>query len=212
MTSPAEQLARTPPATPPFDIVRSAYVELLVTDLAASEHFYVDLLGMIVSARTDDALYLRGWEERLHHSLVLRRGARSPGRGVRLGFRVRDRERPGPGRRALRREGLTTRWIDAGSDPGWDARCASGTRSAIPLEFFHEMSSSRPSSSASTSIAARRSCASITSTSTRPRGGDFRFWLELGFRCTEYISTDAATTSGSPAPGCCASRPSTTSR
>ena len=49
------------PASPPFDIVRSAYAELLVTDLDASEHFYVDLLGMVVSTRSDDAIYLRGW-------------------------------------------------------------------------------------------------------------------------------------------------------
>ena len=72
MASPAEQLASSPPATPPFDIVRAAFVELHVTDLAASEHFYAELLGMIISARTEDAVYLRGWEERQHHSLVLR--------------------------------------------------------------------------------------------------------------------------------------------
>ena len=41
-----------PPAAPPYDIVRAAYAELQVTDLPASEHFYVDLLGMIVAERT----------------------------------------------------------------------------------------------------------------------------------------------------------------
>src|ERR1700743_3940458 len=72
--------------TPPYNIVRAALVELRVRDLAASEHFYVELLGMIVSARTDDAVYLRGWEERVHHSLVLRRDAEPA--AARLGFRV----------------------------------------------------------------------------------------------------------------------------
>jgi crotonobetainyl-CoA:carnitine CoA-transferase CaiB-like acyl-CoA transferase len=33
-----------------------------------SRDFYVEQLGMIVAAETSDALYLRGWEERLHHS------------------------------------------------------------------------------------------------------------------------------------------------
>ena len=57
-------------------------------DLDASERFYVDLLGLIVSERTPGALYLRGWEERSHHSLVLRR---APVAGVaRLAFRVRE--------------------------------------------------------------------------------------------------------------------------
>ena len=106
MTSPAEQLARTPPATPPFDIVRAAFVELQVTDLAASEHFYAELLGMIVSARSDDAVFLRGWEERQHHSLILRKPrAGDPATASRLGFRVRTEQRPGTGRRALRRAG-----------------------------------------------------------------------------------------------------------
>ena len=56
MASAARQLVNTPPATPPFDIMRAAFVELQVTDLAASEHFYAGLLGMIVSARTEDAV------------------------------------------------------------------------------------------------------------------------------------------------------------
>ena len=67
--------ARTDPMS--FDILRAAYVELHVRDLDASRHFYVDLLGLVVSAETGDALYLRGWEERLHHSIVLRQSDQS---------------------------------------------------------------------------------------------------------------------------------------
>src|SRR6202049_327629 len=82
-----DELVAAPVAAPPFDIMRSAYAELMVTDIAASEHFYVDLLGLAVSARTDDALYLRGWEERLHHSLLLL--VASAAACARLAFRVR---------------------------------------------------------------------------------------------------------------------------
>lgn len=57
---------------PPFDIVRAAHAELLVSDLEASRHFYVDLLGFVVTEETPGALYLRGYEEQVHHSLVLR--------------------------------------------------------------------------------------------------------------------------------------------
>src|SRR5262249_52839899 len=60
--------------TPPFDVVRFAHIELIVTDLAASREFYVDEMGLVPTAETSDALYLRGYEERLHHSLVLREG------------------------------------------------------------------------------------------------------------------------------------------
>ena len=85
--SSAGELAAAPPAQPPYDIVRSAWAELVVLDLAEAERYYVDVLGLIVSERGPGALYLRGWEERLHHSLVLREG---PVAGLeRLAFRVR---------------------------------------------------------------------------------------------------------------------------
>ena len=43
MTSAAQRLANTTPADTPFDILRAAFVELHVRDLAASEHFYAEL-------------------------------------------------------------------------------------------------------------------------------------------------------------------------
>src|SRR6202046_4710733 len=58
---------------PPFNVVRASHVELGVRDLVRSRAFYVDCLGLLVSDETDDALYLRGVEERNHHSIVLRR-------------------------------------------------------------------------------------------------------------------------------------------
>ena len=64
--------------------MRSAYAELHVADLDVSERFYGDLLGLVVTACTDDSLYLRGWEERVHHSLVLRRGDASRRNGSRF--------------------------------------------------------------------------------------------------------------------------------
>jgi catechol 2,3-dioxygenase len=59
--------------TPP-DVIRCAYAELIVTDLAASRSFYVDVLGLVVTYEDEDAIYLRAFEEYLHHSLIIRRG------------------------------------------------------------------------------------------------------------------------------------------
>ena len=59
-----------------------------------SRAFYVDCLGLLVSDETDDALYLRGVEERNHHSIVLRRCARSRRAGARLQARQRGGSRP----------------------------------------------------------------------------------------------------------------------
>ena len=56
------------------NIVRASYLELIVTDLDRSRWFWSDMLGFHVTAQDDEALYLRGTEEAVHHSLVLRRG------------------------------------------------------------------------------------------------------------------------------------------
>jgi catechol 2,3-dioxygenase len=73
---------------PPFDVLRVSHVELGVADLERSRSFYEDALGMVVTARDDEALWLRGLEDSCHHCLVLRRG--SPGSCLRIGFRVRE--------------------------------------------------------------------------------------------------------------------------
>jgi 3,4-dihydroxyphenylacetate 2,3-dioxygenase len=73
---------------PPPDIVRAAYATLVVTDLAEARHFWVDLLGFVVTAEDQAALYLRGFDELSHHNLVLRAGP-SAAAGA-LGYRVRS--------------------------------------------------------------------------------------------------------------------------
>ena len=73
---------------PPPDIVRSAYAELIVTNLAEARHFWVDLLGFVVTDEDSESLYLRGYDELTHHNLVLRAGP-AGALGV-LAFRVRS--------------------------------------------------------------------------------------------------------------------------
>jgi catechol 2,3-dioxygenase len=75
-----------PARQPPFDIVRSSHVELVARDLERSRAFYVGALGFVETGSDGDALYLRGLEERGHHSIVLRRGEQPLARA--LGFRV----------------------------------------------------------------------------------------------------------------------------
>jgi len=73
LTDPAARRIRTPKALPP-DVLRCAYMELVVTDLAQSRNFYVDVLGLVVTEEDQDAVYLRSFEEFIHHNLVLRTG------------------------------------------------------------------------------------------------------------------------------------------
>ena len=75
---------------PPFNIIRCSHVRLGVVDLDRSKAFYVDTLGLYVEDETLDAIYLRGVEERQHHSVVLQRSA--PATAHHLGFKVGSEE------------------------------------------------------------------------------------------------------------------------
>ena len=63
----------TPEAEAP-DVLRVAYMEIQVTNLAASREFYVDVLGLHVTHEDDQEIYLRSAEEFIHHNLVLKQG------------------------------------------------------------------------------------------------------------------------------------------
>src|SRR3954471_6143452 len=129
-------LVAAPPAQTPYDIVRTAWAELAVLDLAASEQYYVDVLGLIVSARAPGALYLRGWEERLHHSLVLREG---PVAGLRrLAFRVREEADLDALAADFAARGCETEDSD-GEHPGTGRALHVRDPFGFPLAFFHEM-------------------------------------------------------------------------
>lgn len=125
------------PTSPPPDVVRCVAMELVVTDLAASRHFYVDVLGLVVTEEDDTCVYLRTYEEFVHHNLVLRQGPVAA--AAAFSFRVRapqDVDRAVAfyeelGCRVERRaEGFTRGVRDAVrvQDP-----------LGFPYEFFHEV-------------------------------------------------------------------------
>ena len=187
MTRPSELLAAGPRQTP-FDIMRCAYSELLVTDLAASERFYVDLLGMIVSARTADTLYLRGWEERQHHSIVLREAPSMA--AERLSFRVRSNDDLALIAADFEQRGCPARWVD-GDHAGMGRALRVWDPFGFPLEFFHDMEQFETQLQR---FDIQRGAPIMRLDhfnvhSPQPEE-TIAFWLDLGFRCTEYISTD----------------------
>ena len=59
--------------SPAFRVTRASHLVYTVRDLARSREFYTEVLGLVVSDEDRDTLYLRGVEERTHHSLVLKR-------------------------------------------------------------------------------------------------------------------------------------------
>ena len=82
----AELVKPGPHAEPPFNIVRLSHVEFTVTDLDAAKRFYVDSMGLVLSAQQDGTLYLRALEERGHHCLRLTEAAEPS--VSRIGFKL----------------------------------------------------------------------------------------------------------------------------
>lgn len=121
------------------NIIRSAHGEYRVTDLERARAFYVEVLGFVETERTADALYLRGLEERDHHSLVLRK-ASSAGAGH-LAFRVESDDDLVRLEHFFRSEGLPVRGIDAGVEPGQGRSLRVQDPFGLPLEFVAEIES-----------------------------------------------------------------------
>ena len=173
---------------PPFDIVRVAHVELTVTDLAASREFYVDVLGLVPTAETDDALYLRGYEERLHHSLVLRKGAQPL--LDHIAYRVRrpeDLDAVADAYRALGCDVAEVENVELGQGPAIRLHDPLG----FPLEFFHEMEQADCLLQRyDVYRGARITRADHVNVYVPDAATGYELYRGLGFRCSEYIADD----------------------
>jgi 3,4-dihydroxyphenylacetate 2,3-dioxygenase len=174
--------------TPPFDIVRFAHVELVVTDLAATREFYVDRLGLVVTEETADALYLRGFEERLHHSLVLRVGDEPLLDHV--AFRVRSADDLAKIATAYEELGCRVREVkdvERGQGPAVRVHDPLG----FPLEFFHEMEQADCLLQRFDLYrGARITRADHVNFYVPDAAEAFEYYRRLGFRCSEYIAAD----------------------
>jgi catechol 2,3-dioxygenase len=63
---------------PPFNITRASHLVLTAQDLPASRDFYTEVIGLMVADEDASTIYLRGVEERGHHSLTLKKATGQP--------------------------------------------------------------------------------------------------------------------------------------
>src|SRR6478609_518509 len=63
---------------PPFNITRASHLVLTAQDLPASRVFYTEVIGLIISDEDANTIWLRGVEERGHHSLTLKKTHSEP--------------------------------------------------------------------------------------------------------------------------------------
>ncbi|MFE1961567.1 3,4-dihydroxyphenylacetate 2,3-dioxygenase [Streptomyces sp. NPDC059479] len=120
------------------DVVRSAYAQLVVTDLPQARWFWVDMLGFHIQYDEPGVLYLRGTDELTHHSIVLRHG--SVAALDHLAYRVRTPEDVDKAGRYFTALGCPVRRVRKGTG-------THGVGDAVrvidplgfPVEFFHEI-------------------------------------------------------------------------
>ena len=72
-------------------VLRPGHAQIRVTDLDKALHFYRNVLGLVETGKDNQGrYYFKGWDERDHHSVVIR-PADSAGIDL-FGFKVRDNE------------------------------------------------------------------------------------------------------------------------
>ena len=179
---------RKPNLSPPFQIVRVSHVELGVRDLSAARAFYVDCLGLLVTEATADALYLRGLEERNHHSLVLRK-AREP-RAETVAFKVASEEDLDHAAFWFGRNNLPTSFPKI---PFQGRTLRTADVHGMPLDFYFRMDQAERMLQR---YAAYRGAHIQRIDHVNCFSPDVQashdFFHEIGFRTTEYTETDDA--------------------
>ncbi len=131
-----ETAAIPTPSVPAPDVLRCAYMELIVTDLAASREFYVDILGLVVTEEDDEVIYLRSFEEFIHHNLVLRKGDEAA--VAAFAFRVRSQEDVDKAEAYYKELGCETRRSEEGFTTGVRNAVRVQDPLGFPYEFFYE--------------------------------------------------------------------------
>ena len=104
------------PLEPILDLAQLAHIEILTPDLDASVRFFTGLMGMSETERRGESAYLRGYEERQHHSLKLTRAAR-PGLGH-VSWRARSPQALERRVAAIEASGRGCGWIEGDAGHG----------------------------------------------------------------------------------------------
>jgi len=96
---------------PPFNITRASHLVLTAQDLAASKAFYTEVVGLALAHEDANTLWLRGVEERQHHSLTLKKTIDEPSCEA-VGMHVFDEEDLDKAKSYFDKTGITSKFIE----------------------------------------------------------------------------------------------------
>ncbi|BBM87562.1 3,4-dihydroxyphenylacetate 2,3-dioxygenase [Candidatus Uabimicrobium amorphum] len=171
-----------------FNIVRCGYIELGVRDLQKSRNFYIDILGLIETQEKDGSIYLRGLEERCHHSVVLTKSESSC--VLRMGFQVENEHHLSLLHADLQQTNLYSNFTSA---YGVERILQTVDPLGMPIEFYTSMSQVSRSLQKYGSYKGCRPMRLDHFNCFTPdvqKSHDF-YSGQLGFHLTEYTETDS---------------------
>ncbi len=118
-------------------VLRMAHVDVTVTDLDLATAYYTEVMGMLVSGRDEDSVYLKCWDEADHHSLRL---AYAPRVGLDLmAFKVEHEDDLADLENAVSRYGFPVQRISKGESVGQGESIRFATPSGHTMELVRDV-------------------------------------------------------------------------
>ena len=121
---------------PIYDLAHLGHLELLTPKPAESEKFFVDVMGMTVSGRKGESVYLRGWDDYERYSLKLTASKTS---GMEhMALRARSPQALERRVAALKGSGFDIGWTDGDMGQGPAFRCRDPDGHIVELYYETE--------------------------------------------------------------------------
>lgn len=172
------------------NIIRAARAILNVTNLEESRRFYVHALGFIETESDENHIYLRGLEEHIHHSLVLKKSDH-PSVEV-ISYKVFSDDDLDILSAFFSAKGLETKWMEAGTQKAIGRTLRVQDVSGLPIEFFAEMETvDRLLQRYDLYKGARIQRIDHFNCAVKDVEKAYKFYIEeLGFSCSEYTTAE----------------------
>ena len=188
---------------PIMDVAHLGHVELLTPKAEASVRFFAEVMGMTISGRRGDSVFLRGWDDYERFSLQVT-AAKTSGLGH-AAFRTRSRQALERRLAALRSDGVevTAQEDNLGHGTGWRFRDPDGHQVELywDTEWYEAPAERRPAlRNQAERYPARgvnvRRLDHYNCLGAELRGLRAFYERNLGLRCTERIEMDDGTEAG----------------